>query len=740
MPGRFAVARDGVRLGLGLWVRAMRAGRLPQISVGERLAMVAVADAPVQRPVRIAWSDRQIPFIDAECDGDLAVALGVVHAHLRMAQIEMMRRIATGRLAEVLGAPAAGLDHALRTIGFVEAGRTCLAAMSPEGRDWVERFLSGLNHQIASQTAIPRDLALIDAPPKPWRLEELMAVMRLASTDFTWKVWLRLIKLRGRPDWPTSWARLIGSDALPEPSLGGLGAVFDRFGRPGSNAYALAGARTASGKPLMGGDPHLGIQLPNLWIAVGLRSPSYHAVGLMVPAVPMLAPGRNRHIAWGGTNLHAASSELVRLKGRTDAAVRARRDQIGVRWGRTRDVEVRESAFGPVISDVDLLGIDEPLALHWMGRRPSDEVTALLDVAGARDWDSFRAALSSYAVPGLTLVYADAAGRIGRVTAATLPRRPPTPPVDIVSEADALDHWRETVGPDALPQAVDPPEGVIASANDEPPPGAIVIGRFFSPPDRVARLRQLLGAAEGADVPFLARLQLDVAAHSALQVRDRLAPHLPPKPSVSAAVADWDGRYDENSAGALGFELIAGNIVQRLPMPATRAIYAASWHALGLLDRELARLAPEALSGIVVAATRRSEWLFRYYKTWGAIHRLRLGHPLMRLPLVGRRYRVGDFPVGGSNETLMKSRHGFVRGRHSVGFGAQARHIFDLSDMDANHLVLLGGQDGWLGSTTFADHLPLWRKGELIRVPMRAETVRAEHPHVTVLTPPTQRA
>jgi penicillin amidase len=112
----------------------------------------------------------------------------------------------------------------------------------------------------------------------------------------------------------------------------------------------------------------------------------------------------------------------------------------------------------------------------------------------------------------------------------------------------------------------------------------------------------------------------------------------------------------------------------------------------------------------------------------------------MRLPLIGRRYLVGDFPVGGSNETLMKSRHGFVRGRHKVGFGAQARHIFDLSDLDANHFVLLGGQDGWLGSTTFADHLPLWRRGELIRVPMRARTVRAEHPNVTVLTPPVRRA
>jgi penicillin amidase len=103
--------------------------------------------------------------------------------------------------------------------------------------------------------------------------------------------------------------------------------------------------------------------------------------------------------------------------------------------------------------------------------------------------------------------------------------------------------------------------------------------------------------------------------------------------------------------------------------------------------------------------------------------------------VIGRRYRVGEWPVGGSNETLMKTRHGFSGGRHTVGFGAQARHISDMADTDANFFVLLGGQDGWLGSTTFADQVSLWREGLHVRVPLRPETVEASFPHVTTLTP-----
>jgi penicillin amidase len=122
-------------------------------------------------------------------------------------------------------------------------------------------------------------------------------------------------------------------------------------------------------------------------------------------------------------------------------------------------------------------------------------------------------------------------------------------------------------------------------------------------------------------------------------------------------------------------------------------------------------------------------------ETWGSRHRLRLGHPLALLPLVGRTWRCTDLPAGGSADILMKTAHALTDRRHGTRYGSVARHISDLSDLDRNYFVLLGGQDGWLGSTAFLDQVPLWQRGEYITLPLRPETARTVFRYRTRLTP-----
>jgi penicillin amidase len=123
------------------------------------------------------------------------------------------------------------------------------------------------------------------------------------------------------------------------------------------------------------------------------------------------------------------------------------------------------------------------------------------------------------------------------------------------------------------------------------------------------------------------------------------------------------------------------------------------------------------------------------YRNWGNFHRIALKHPLGRLPLIGRRYRITDFAAEGSNNTVHKTGHRLGTRPHRASFGSCARHISDLSDPDANLMVLLGGQDGWLGSENFNDQTALWQRGDYIRVPLRPETFRERYRHVTILLP-----
>jgi penicillin amidase len=687
-------------------------------------------------PVAIRWDNHLVPYIDAQSDRDLAVALGLVHAHLRLAQLELMRRVAHGRLAEVVGAPAVPVDRLLRTIDLGRAVPAIVAALPDETREWIGGFVAGINHCLSAGRDTPIEFRLLGLDPAPWTIGDVVAIARLAAIDAAWMLWRRLLPLRRRPEWPDTWARLTADGAV---AMAGTAELSDTPGR-GSNALAVAGTRSATGRGWVAGDAHLPLTLPGVWLIAGWRSPSYNLAGLMLPGLPAMFIGRNPFLAWGGTNLLAATSELFDVSGLPPQAIRERRVRIAVRWSRRRDVAVRETAYGPIVSDLPFFPArpGESLALRWVGHQPSDEITALLAINRAPDAASFRAAAEGVAVPGQNLVYATVAGPIGRVSAVRLPRRAPEKPRDLVSPPAAAAVWDRLANSADLPEDVDPPDGFIASANNRPAMRDIPIGFLFAPTERVERMAALLERGARISLAELMSLQQDVAETTAARLRDRLCASLVPPPRdcpVFAALAGWDARYEPGSAGALAFELVAAGLVARLVPQSVRAMLGPVRHGMTLRSEQLDRLAPERRAAALRTALGEARAEFQRFGDWGGIHRLHLAHPLARLPLIGRRYPRIGWPWPGSNETLFKSDHAPVTGRHRVGFGSNALYLFDLSDPDANRLVILGGQDGNPGSRAFLDQAELFRRGEYIEVPLRPETARARFEYETVVTP-----
>ena len=166
----------------------------------------------------------------------------------------------------------------------------------------------------------------------------------------------------------------------------------------------------------------------------------------------------------------------------------------------------------------------------------------------------------------------------------------------------------------------------------------------------------------------------------------------------------------------------------------------AEWGYLAhYLPQDLAERHEPERSALIAAAVADAAAASALYKNWGDMHRLRLGHALESLPLLGRFFVLEDLGVGGSRNTIMKTAHGLVDGRHDVTYGSQARQLCDMSDPDRSLFVLLGGEDGWLGSANFADQVELWRQGRTITMPLTAAAVAAQFPTVTRLTPGSQR-
>ncbi|MBX9701431.1 MAG: penicillin acylase family protein, partial [Acetobacteraceae bacterium] len=706
-------------------------------------------------PVTIRWNDHLVPWIEAGSDADLAFALGVVHGHLRGAQIALLRMIARGRLAEIAGPLATDIDHALRILDFGRAAPEIERRWPPATREFMERFVAGLNRAtLGDGSRPPPEFALLGLTPEPYTAADILAIGRLAGTDISWLTWFSLLGERGSPGFARTWQRVLeaGASLTPPDEAGdarqaALGAILAASSRGGSNTVAVAPRRSATGAALIASDPHLGLSLPNLWLIVGMRSPGLHAVGMMVPGLPIIGLGRNPDVAWGGTNLRAASSDLFDVSRLPPEQIEAGSTRIRQRLWFPATRPVRSTPHGPIVTDAAVVprGPGDVIALRWAGHEPTDEVTALLAAARARSAAEFRESFAGFGVSPQNMLYVDRHGTIGRVTAATLPARVGFPAEDpVLDPRDSA--WGRLVDARQLPRLENPAGGVLASSNEnpatwaaDPPP----IGWFFSDGDRLARLHALLAARPRVGVEDLFALQRDtLAPKAALLARALLArldalPGGPPEPATLARLRGWNGDYAAESEAALVFELILGQIVPRLrngSLPGRGP--ETGWNFITtFLLRDLDALPAERRDAVLREAASAAAPLAAQYRNWGEVHRLRAAHWLVNLPVLGRRFVIESLPVGGSRETPMKTGHGLVQGPHEVSFGSMARHVSDMADPDANWFVLFGGQDGWLGSAAFADQLPLWRDGRAIRLPLRPETVAREFPRVTVLRP-----
>ena len=526
----------------GIGIRLIAAGRPRPRGLAQRLGDLPTAGCPVGRPVTIRWNSHQIPFIDAADDDDLAVALGVVHGHLRWGQLELMRHLATGRTSELIGPAGREIDHLLRLFDFAAAVPRIRAVMPPATRRWLDRFIDGLNHVIETAPVTPHEFRVLGLTRTPWTADDVLTLGRMVSADVAWALWPAMLACRrSDPGWPALWRRFLAAGIAPPPRLdSGAERLLARLARAGSNAVAVSGSRSASGAPLLANDTHLGITLPNPWLIVGYRTPDHAAVGQMVPGIPVLGLGRNTHLAWGGANLQSANSDLFDVGG---AAI-TRNDQIWrSRWWPGGRLTVRRAAIGPIVSDSRYLrgNPDETLALAWTGHQVSDELTALLATARATTWRQARTAMGDFNVSALTVVCATTEGRIGRLTATRLPCRPAGPPPDLVLSTDRA--WTEMVPARDLPVETDPDSGLIVAANNRPDdPAPIPLGFLFSADDRAERLRTLIGT--GVTTGDLADCQRDVHMASAAALRDAmLAAAAPgrPRPDGTAGPATGPG-------------------------------------------------------------------------------------------------------------------------------------------------------------------------------------------------------
>jgi penicillin G amidase len=746
--------------------------------------------AGLTEKVRVYWQAHGIPHVHAATEADLFFAQGYLHAQERLWQMETSRRFLSGRLAELFGAfpvpwkelssqfrdrNSADLDYFMRLMGIRRAAAASLQLCSDLEHQRLQAYSEGVNRYIEQcGTRLPWEFRLLRFEPEAWRPEDSFTIGKGLAFFLSTALFTRLNMIAVS-------ARLASSQSMlrslypfyPDDGQATTRAVWNAaeniwrfmnggFARSdwgslgqGSNNWVVAPRRSATGRPILCNDPHLRLAVPSMWYLMHLKaepSPSqadgYEVWGASIPGAPCIQLGHNRWISWGATAALCDDVELYREKthpldpdryllGRHWLAMEKREEFIGIRKSRPMKKTIRSTCHGPILSDfaarADPLQI---LSFRWTAHEASREFGCVYGVNQARDWRAFLESLSEQTAPALNYVYADCDGNIGYSLAGKIPLRPEIPsllPLDGWREGN---HWHGYIPFGELPRLYNPPEGVIATANnrivDDSYPH--YVSQFFEPPYRIRRIKQLLMERDSFSLRDMETLQTDHVSLHAVEVINavkpvlaRLAAENPQLKIAADRLLQWDGACGEKSVAAALFHVFHHRLMANLLIPALGEELFFAYveifnHALAPVDRILRdpaspwfsttsreQLVARSLREACAELERRLGSDMELWE-WGKIHELSLNHALSRVKPLRPLLSIGPMPSPGDGTTI---NMGFYR--HSNPYaqtvGASLRFVIDVGGWQQSGFVLPSGQSGHPSSAHYGDQTPLWRSG-----------------------------
>ena len=748
---------------------------LPEnMSTQQRLAQMAQLPAmPLQQKVRVYWNDHLIPFIEAEDDRDAAFMLGIIQAHLRLTQMELGKYIAYGRLSEIAGPMANDIDVALRAVDFPRAAPKIIRRMPVESKAWLQNFVKGINFYKSHMPELPHGMAFLGLKNDPWQIEDTLALGRLSGIDVNWLIALSLLPLMETGQWPELWRRIQISQQSKYPSFfnelaqkitpkskndPGAGSQYallwqllSGYMRSGSNSVAVAKWRSQNGGAMIASDPHLGFLIPNLWMIAGLKSPCQHIVGMIPVGLPVFGFGRNAHLAWGGTNMRQAATDFVDVTDIQDQLIQKTHNIKTRFWLDHQGTYRFHPRYGPVISDLAALKLSSPkaIALRWTGHLPSDEISALLKMAQARTWQELRQATTSFSVPGQNYIFATNQGDIGQILASWLPDRPMAYPTEfLIKPAQSDQYWQKIKTSENLPFNLNPQTGVIGSANNKPVDRATtLLGWFYPVDDRIKRIYELLSHPAKISLDDLKQLQMDSFSLSHKNLNDFLIkemakmPETPQQRQILTKLRGWNGKFDQNSVKAYLHHYLFLKIKDKLyggevPLiPVNMSIFDSNGQLPAFIQQDFQNLTSDQQQLVLTDIIDQMQPYLQDPHTWGDIHQIDIQHVFGNISYLGRSYRFGRLPVDGHQASLFKTAGQLEGDHHQIRYGSQARHISDMADRNQNLFILYGGQDGQINSRNALDQIPLWQKGDYIRLPLDLDLVRQEFKFQQVFDP-----
>lgn len=774
------------RLGL---LAALALATLPTLA---QAASTTVKLPGLKAPVEVAMDSHGVWHIEGKSDLDVVKVQGYLVAKYRLFQMDVFRRRALGTRAELMGKEFLKDDFNAKMLLVEKVTPKIMAMMDPKAKALLKAYADGANVFIQSPAAaaLPEYKAL-KVKPMPWRPEDTIAIGRAMSWSLSGGFPDELIigvmkQLLGqkkfddiRPERGIDPITITKLEAQ-SPSMAGLEKdVFDlassdifsdkfRWGNwVGSNNWVVSGKRTKSGMPLLANDPHLGLDVPPIWVMVHLTAPGLNVAGVSFAGTPGVVIGHNDHLAWGvtTTGYDVTDAYIMVMNPRdntqykfgneyrkvTEETLTMKYNENGVI--KSEQKKLRMTHFGPIALERDSgLSFGKTIAFRWTGHDPSAEIETFMQANFATNLEEFKKALSHFQVGAQNFVYMDLKGNIFYYPHADVPLHSPGTVAYLPLDGSKPEHqWQGYIPYDKLPQALNPAKGYIATANNRPAPAdyPYYIGEFWDGGSRAKRISDMIEATPKHDVRSFQAIQMDTH----VVMKDKFLPRF--LQALSTATLDptqkraldqlkmWNGATAVDSLGPVVFfkllqeiNLAAFSDDIKPDMAKRTGEYV---EIIGdLLRRELAGTLKlpwfdikdtpqvETLDDIVrIAFPKAVEDCARLLGpdpakwTWGRIHQITLNHDFLKA------FNRGPIPGPGAYGTVNNAGFDLSGDRFDYGGGPSIRLVMEAGKTNIKMWATLPGADiaDWK-SKDAVDQLGNWFHGryfEFVSVPGRAK-------------------
>ena len=727
----------------------------------------------LSQPVEVYRDSLGIPHIHAANEADAFFAQGFVTAQDRLWQMEFDRRRAVGRWAEVVGASAVNQDKLMRRFRLEESARADYAAVDEDTRAMLDSYAAGVNAFINSADSLPIEFCITGVVPEPWQPWDGLTVYKvrhLFMGSFEAKVLRAQMVLQLGPE---KTAQLFPGYQPGQPLIlppganhdGALASGLEELTNGlsalnylneqdlGSNSWVLSGSRTATGSPILAGDSHRALDTPNVYYQNHVACPEFDVVGLSFPGLPGFPHfGHNPWVAWCVTHTAADYQDLYIERFQESSPgyylwqdqflplADTRKETIKVKGGPDQCFTTWATHHGPVIAGGPDSG--SGLALRYTATDgPSSWPSVLRQMLTAKDAAELRESMRGWVDPVNNFLFADIHGAIGYLCRGGIPLRSPDNAWLPVPGWDGKHEWAGAIPFEEMPGAVNPPQGYIATANNQPVGDDYPyhIGVDFAPAYRVQRVAKVLLSLDQPTAGDMAQVHADclsIPAQGFVRLLRDVEISDPLPAQAKELLLEWSCEMDAEAVApaiysaardALLKRLLGHNLGPRLaalawdPAGRGQGVFLIRFKALmaSMMAEDDPSLLPPGETwrslldwafpqGVAMLRERFGDDMNGW--AWGRVHQVRPTHVFSAaFPSLASFLDPPAISIGGDGETPLAGAYSPGRFADAVSVSV-ARYSFDLSDWNNSLWAVPLGASGHPGHLHYQDQSEMWRQ------------------------------